>query len=328
MKKTFSILITLLMLSGGNLFGQDKLAQTGFQFLTITSDAKAAALGGAITAVDGKSDALFFNPASMGFDTSFVSLSFSLNNWIADINHQNMSFSIRPADGAYGEFGVSLQLVDYGDILGTEIAPNDDGYIDIGIISPSAMAVGLGYSKQVADRFSIGGQVKWVRQSLGESLALLADSSLGRVDNNLSLLAFDFGTLFKTGYKSFAFGMSVRNFSAETKYVQELFQLPLKFTIGVSMDVMDFTDFDKERHSLVVSLDAMNYRSHPAQVGIGIDYEFMKTFSIRGSYITENYENSFNVGFGARLYGVAFDYAYSPYGLLGDINRFSVRFSY
>lgn len=326
------ILMTLFIFGGifkiTVIYGQEKLAQTGFQFLSVNSDARSAALGGSLTAIDGKSDALFNNPASMGFNTNLLNVSFSLNKWIADITHQSISLSVRPANGVYGEFGISLQLVDYGEIKGTEIAANEDGYIDIGIIKPSAIAMGLGYSKLISDQFSVGGQIKWVRQSLGESLGLLADSSIGRVANNLSVFAFDFGTLFKTGFKSFAFGMSVRNLSTQTKFVQELFQLPLEFTIGVSMDLLDFVTFNREDHSFVILVDAMNYRSHASQVSFGIDYSFLKTFSLRGSYITENDENQFNFGVGVTTYGITFDYAYSPYGLLGNINRLSVRYAY
>ena len=49
----------------GDDLGTDKLAQTGMKFLSFSPDARAAALGGAITAKTGGASSLFYNPAGM-----------------------------------------------------------------------------------------------------------------------------------------------------------------------------------------------------------------------------------------------------------------------
>ncbi len=325
----FSVFLTMTVGFVSSSRGQAKLAQTGFDFLTVISDARAAALGGAVTALDAQSEALFFNPASMGFDKSFANVSLSLNNWIADIDHYAGSFSIRPNHGLFGEFGVSVQYVSYGTVEETQFAPNQQGYVDIGTYKPYAAAVGVGYAKQISDQFSVGGQVKLVTQDLGLSQGVVGvgDTS-NSVSNKLSVVAFDFGTLFKTGFKSFTFGMSVRNFAAQQKYVQEKFVLPLRFTIGASMDLFDVVPFDRKGQSLLFSVDDINDRSHPEQVSFGLDYTLLQILSLRGGYISGNDENHFDFGLGVRAFGVRFDYAYSPYGIFGNINRFTLRFEY
>ncbi len=331
MKSKF-YMFSLIIIVSASTIAQEKLAQTGMQFLSVISDGRAAALGGSVTSREMQSSSLFFNPAAMGFDTSFVNAVFSRNEWIADIDHLNASLSINPSEGDYGVFGLSLQIVDYGLIEGTVVAGNEKGYLDyteLGISNPdpNALAVGLGYAKMLSDKFSVGGQVKWVRQSLGESLIPVDSANMNRVENKLSVLAFDFGTLYKTGFKSLAFGMSVRNFSQEVKYVSEEFQLPLTFSIGVSMDLMDISSMGEE-HSFLFSVDAIHARSATGQVGFGLEYMFMNHFFLRGSYITNNSENEYNLGAGIAWYGVQFDYAFSPYGVFGDIQRLTVRFSY
>jgi hypothetical protein len=319
----FAIIFNITTIS----VAQEKLAQTGLQFLSVVSDAKASAIANATTTIEMQSSSLFFNPGTMGFDTSFVDASFSLNKWIADISHQNYSVSVNPGDGQWGVFGLSLQLVDYGEILGTIVADNEKGYEDIGDISTSSFALGLGYAKMLSDRFSVGGQVKWVRQSLGESIIPATDSTTQTVENEVSLFAFDFGTLFKTGYKSLAFGMSVRNFSAKTKYAQAGLNLPLMFSLGVSMNVLDYTNVDKDKHTLMLSIDAHDSRSHVAQMAFGLDYRFLNVFSIRGGYLTGGDENDFSFGVGVSYVGFTFDYSVTPYGVFGNINRISARFS-
>lgn len=306
---------------------REKLAQTGFQFLSVISDARAAALAGTMTGLEGSSSALFFNPATMGFAAKFFDVSFSRNQWIADINHNAFSFSLRPAGGDYGAFGVTVQAVDYGDVLGTVVANTDKGYEDIGNISPSAFAAGLGYAKMLSDRFAVGGQVKWTQQSLGSSRIPVSEGTTATVKNEEKLLAFDFGTYYKTGLKSLAFGFSVRNFSKEIKYAQESFQLPLVFSLGISMNLMDLTSFNNKNHAVLLSIQSTKERSHVEQVGFGLEYTFMDRFTLRGGYLTSNDEDNVAFGFGVSSFGLQVDYAYTPFGVFDNVQRVSVRFS-
>lgn len=305
-----------------------KLAQTGMQFLSVVSDARAAALGGSMTSLELQSSSMFFNPAGMAKMEGLVDISFSKNDWIADISHNALSVGFSPLNRKVGVFGLTVQSVDYGEILKTEVAPGTDkGYNDLGSFSPSAFSVGLGYAKDLTDRFSVGGHIKYVRWSLGESQVYVpVDSSVGTVDNELSPLAYDFGTLFRTGIKSLSFGMSVRNFSREIKFAKEGFQLPLVFSFGISFDVMDFLPYENKAHALWLSMDAVHPRSHPEQILVGMDYRFMEMVSLRAGYIPNNDEEDFSFGIGVMRYKFAIDYAYTPFGIFDNVQRFSVRF--
>jgi hypothetical protein len=176
-----------------------KVAQTGMQFLSVVSDARAAALANTVTAIEQGSEALFFNPSTMAFADTKIDASFSLNSWIADIDHINTSLAYRP--GNIGTFGFSVQAVDYGVIEGTIVAANEQGYEDTGIIEPTALAIGAGFARALSDRFAVGGQVKWVQQDLGAStISGSGPNSVMSVDNSQSVIAFDFGTLYRTAF--------------------------------------------------------------------------------------------------------------------------------
>ena len=332
MRRTITILLTLVICF--TLYGAEnkKLAQTSFQFLGVTSDARAAAMGEAMTSLEIGSSALFFNPAGMANMTGFVDITASDNQWIADIRHNTFSLALSPAGGEYGVIGFSVQTVDYGDFYGTRVNKGTElGYDDTGIFQLSAMAVGVGYAKRLTDRFSVGGQIRWVKQDLGESVIPVVTADLdtieGMSDNVLEPLAFDFGTQFKTGFKSLVFGMSVRNFSKEIKYVEEGFQLPLVFNLGISMDVMDFMEAGSIDQSLIVSIDASHHRDHPEQIKIGLDYCLMDVLSVRGGYVSSNDEDGISFGVGVRYFGVGLDYAYTPFGVFDKVQRMSARFS-
>ena len=328
------IILTVVLALGFSLYSAEnkKLAQTSFQFLGVVSDARAAAMAEAMTSLEIGSSALFFNPAGMANMTGFVDITASDNQWIADIRHNTFSLALSPANGEYGVVGFSVQTVDYGDFYGTRVNKGTElGYDDTGIFQLSAMAIGVGYAKRLTDRFSVGGQVRWVKQDLGESVIPVVTADLDTVeglsDNVLEPLAFDFGTQFKTGFKSLVFGMSVRNFSKEIKYVEEGFQLPLVFNLGISMDVMDFMESSPIEQSLIVSIDASHHRDHPEQIKIGLDYTLMHMLSLRGGYVSSNDEDGISFGVGVRYFGVGLDYAYTPFGVFDKVQRMSARFS-
>jgi len=326
-------LLILFLLTGSGFSGEnEKLAQTGFQFLSVISDARAAAMAEAMTSLQVGSSAMFFNPAGMANMSGFIDMSASSNQWIADISHNTFSMAVNPANGNYGVFGVSVQSVNYGEFYGTRVDKSEDlGYVDTEIFELNSMAIGLGYAKTLTDRFSVGGQVRWVKQDLGESkipiISAEQDTSLKAMTNDLTPLAFDFGTQFKTGYKSLVFGMSVRNFSKEIKYVEEGFQLPLVFNLGISMDLMDFLEKTPFDQSLYLAIDASHFRSHGEQVKVGLEYLVMDMLSLRGGYVSNNDENDFTFGVGVAYMGLAFDYAYTPFGVFDNVKRMTVRFS-
>ncbi|MBN1540913.1 PorV/PorQ family protein [candidate division KSB1 bacterium] len=338
-KQLMTCMISLLLLPSfcGILAADKKLAQTGFQFLSIPPHARSAAMGEAFTTIDGRSSSLFYNPANMARMDCFMDFSFTKQNWIADINLISASFAVNPARGAYGTLGFSLMTVDYGEIQGTRVdAGSDAGYIDTETYSPGAFVVGTGYGIALTDRFSVGGQIKYAYQSIGSNTIPILDKNDQMVDtetkdNELGVVAYDFGTLYQTGFRSIAFGMSVSNFSPEVKYENESFQLPMTFRIGISMDVLDFLRVDDSIHSLLVSIDALHPRAYSERLNFGIEYLFMDLFALRGGYLYNYDERGLTAGLGVqknlnnRL--IAFDYAYTPFGIFDNVQQLSFRVS-
>lgn len=314
-----------LLLSLSTLNAQIKYAQTGYQFLSVDTDARAEALGSAFTTVPGRSGSLFYNPAGIENGTDMFDVSISRMQWIANITYNALAFTFRPEGGDYGVFGLSVMTVDYGDdIYGTMVWGNSQGFIETGKINASSMAVGLGYSKSLTDRFTVGGQVKFVTQHLGRSVI----PGQGVKKNLTDVFAFDFGTLYKTGFKSLVFGMSVRNFSQEIRYEEKSFQLPLTFKMGLSMDVTDLTTILPENQKVLVAFDAVHPRSAAEYLNLGVEYNYENLFSLRLGYSSSKYLYSMSYGFGVQAYGVQLDYAFVPLVDFDSINRFTVRFSY
>lgn len=352
-KRTQSTATILLVAMGVALFPSltqaqrtnQKLAQTGMKFLNVGLNARQAALADAFTSADGHSSSMFYNTAGMANLGMFAEASLSQVSWIGDIKHSAATIAFAPTGGDYGVFGISFQYVDYGEIEATILANNSQGFLDIGTFKPSAYAIGLGYARSLTDKFSVGGNVKFVNQNLGNGIVEvsyirdgsgaatgISDSAKKEVKNSLDVVAFDFGVLYRTGFKSLNIGMTVRNFAREVTYQKEGFQLPLTFKLGISFNAMDLFDFDRESQSLLLSVDAEHPRDYPEQVRIGAEYLFLNTFAFRVGYVSPADEQSvsYGLGFQHSLAGTKFalDYAYTPFGIFNDVQRFSLRFGF
>ena len=331
------IILSVCLIAASTVSAQVKLAQTGLKFLSVEGDARASAIGGAVTAMEYGSNAMFYNPAGMAAQSKLVNINFGNTQWIADINYLHLSASVAPFDGDFGVFGVSIASVDYGEFKRTIRVSGDggaDGYVDLGTYKPAALAVGIGYAKQISEKFSVGGNVKYVYQDLsgGHVVAVNNDGSYSKKGFDINVMAFDFGILYKTGFKSLNFGMSLRNFSQEIEYIEESFQLPLTFKIGLSMNVLDLFEGFGEDHRFTVAVDASHPRDYKEQVHLGAEYTFMNTFSLRAGYVAPTDEQGITAGAGLKkeLVGVllTLDYSYLDFGVFDNVHRFTIGIAY
>ncbi len=315
---------------------QNKMGQTGAQFLSVTSDAWGGGMAEAMTIMEMGSASLLFNPAGMARMNASIDIMASQNQWIADITHNVFTVALNPLSGKYGVIGFSFLTVDYGEMQGTMVWGNDKGYIDTELIKPTAYAAGLGYAKSLNDKFSVGGQVKYIGMNYGRSVFSDEDGNVDTVKSHIGFAsAFDVGTIFKTGWHSLAFGMSVRNFSDEAKIEKESFQLPLTFSLGIGMDVFDLMRERMGTQQLQVVIDALHYRSHPEQIKVGLEYRPISLLALRTGFYTSEDENSnsfdqndLTFGIGIQQFGLVFDYSYTPKGVWNEVHRVSARFSF
>ena len=301
-----------------------KVAQTGFQFLKIDMGARAAAMGGSFSMVGEDASAMFYNPAGMAMVESNFDFFASRTEWITDVSYS--AGGLVKNFGKWGKVGVSFVACDYGEIIGTRVAATEKGFEETGMVDVGAYAVGIAYARRLTNKFSIGGQVKYTGQHLGDNLLPNGET----VENETSGFAYDFGTIFYPGFKSFRLGMNIRNFSSQFKYEKTAFQLPLTFTLGFAMDVLDF--MGEHKNPLLISIDAIHPRDYTERTHIGAEYVFMDMFAFRGGYKFNYDEEGLTAGFGFNYnlagFDMKLDYSYSDFGIFDAINRFSFGFSF
>lgn len=311
-----------------------KQAQTGMKWLGASLDPRAAAMGNSATTFQMGASSMFYNPAGMAYMEHYGHFAAATMQWIAGINYTQGALALRPADGKYGVFGLTFMTVDYGDLEGAIRADNQQGYVETGAFSPSALAVGVGYALALTDRVSIGGNVRYAVQDLGSSVMAVTDNGGYLTQSNQeSTPVFDFGILYDTGFKGVMFGMSVRNFAPAVRYEEETFETPFALSVGLSANVLNFLDLSSalaQRHQLLLSVDAMTPRDFSEHFRIGGEYTFMNTISLRAGYAYPTPSDAsglslgggIQVGIGSLALGA--DYAYTRFGVFGAVHRVGI----
>lgn len=338
--KSLILLVAILLmtlLASSPQAGVTKYAQAGMAFLKIDPNGQSAGMGSAATAMGNNAMAMFANPAGLGY-TEGLDLAVSQTTWIADI--KNYAVAAAYTMNNVGTFGVNLVYMDYGEMTrttpytGGDVTSSDFemGYINLGAFEVGEYAIGLSYSRQISSQFSIGGTVKFVQQDLSwsEVYDAVSDARV-QADNVQDITAFDFGTLYYTGWKDLRLGMSVRNFSDQGRYVDQRFELPLTMSIGMAMNIMSIWS-DDTTHKLNVAFDWQHPRDYDERVHLGFEYVLADMLALRAGY-KFNYDEeglTFGVGIDKKFggLGVRFDYAYGAFGdFFGQVHRTSFAVS-
>jgi hypothetical protein len=333
---TSAILLLSIFVLTADAFAQErsKRAQTTMKFLSVSTNARATGMGTAITSVETNAAyAMLYNPASLSRLPQNIDMSFGMVNGIDGIDYNMGAIAWRPGDGRYGVFGVNFVMADYGDIDETIISDGEKGYYRLGTFRPHAYTAGISYARALTGRFSVGGNLKYIRMDLGSgTIGLRTDGSLIRNDYMAETIGFDFGVLYRTGFESLNIAMSLRNFSSDVSYNEQDNELPLTFRIGISMDILDLIEVDQDMHSFLLSVDANRPRDYSEQIIIGGEYTFLNRFALRAGYGYPTDTQQISAGFGIRQpvgsIILAIDYSYTTFDVFSNVNTFSVQFGF
>lgn len=334
MKKSFnlltaSILISTFALSAYAQVGLKKVGQSTMNFLLVSISPHASGVGEAYCAIGTGVESILFNPAGISETSNRFEMQTYNTQWIGDINYLGGSFTWNMQQ--YGTVGLSLLSVDYGTIYGTNLLSGGEkelypqGYKDLGKMdNVGAFACGLTYGRAISTQFRIGGDMRIVGQNLGQS-----QLETGLKDNNAVKLVFDAGVKYNTGFRSFRFGMSIRNFSSNVKREEIDEQLPLLFTMGMAIDLLDVVaPTFSQNNSLNLAVDFLHPNNYSERVNYGLEFLLFDHFALRGGYQTNQDLASWSAGIGLNYdvgkNNLRFDYSYSDFDLFSGVNRLSL----
>lgn len=325
--------IIIFLITIGSSLAQTKVGSTAAPFLNIAIGPRAVAMGGAFVATANDVSSLYWNPAGASrMETNGAS--FSHISWFADINY-NWAGTVLSL-GDMGVAGLSLGYLDYGNLEVTTLRePEGTGEF----FTPHDLFISLTYAYNLTDRFSVGANFKYINQKIWNSSA-----------NGLSV---DLGILFLSDIYGLRMAATITNFGTDMQldgkdlYVQhdinnqiygnndqilaklntDAFPLPLTFRVGVAMDVVDVAD-----HKVTLGVDALHPNDNAESLNVGMEYTAFNMISLRAGYkslFLDNTEEGLTLGFGVKYdftpsLGLVVDYAYQDFGILKNIQQFSL----
>ena len=322
------VILTVFLIAILNpVFGQKKVGTTIFQFLKVMPDAHGTGMGDAVTSTINNANATFYNPAGLtGVDKQ--DFSFSFYNYFFDVKTTSMSLAYKM--GLYGTIGFHFIHTDIGKIEVTSVDHlgfSDDGTYNPGLtgetISPNQMVAGLSLAKSLTDKFSFGVTSKYVREDL---VMASADG-----------FVFDFGLVYKTGYRSIQTSAVIRNFGPEISFSDdeittnnsdfESYPPPQTLVIGVSGFIISSASpmfFRSEEQSLRAAFEIVGPRDYGQQYNTGLEWGYQDLLFIRTGYKFNYDTQGINFGMGVRINNFRGDYSYASYGkYLSNIHRIS-----
>ncbi len=304
----------------------NKVGTAGALFLKIGMDPRTVAMGEACGADVGHASSAFANPAGLaGIGSKEIFISDT--EWIADIRLLGGVYAFR-----YGRSGVvalSGLCVDYGEM---PMVRETEADVVVETFRPQDIAVGLSYAHRWTDRLLVGGSLKYIDQAIA--------------DYHSRGFAFDFGTVYYTGFRSLRLAMATNNFGPDmrfdgsyvdkyyigTAYVEQdktfgEYDLPLNFRIALAYD------FDLSPTSrLTAAIDASHPNDYSERIHLGAEYAWAEMFFLRSGYTVNAEEMGFAAGCGLKISTSlgrgSIDYAYTDLGVFRAVHRFSLGMSF
>lgn len=331
-------LITIILIIASSLacLSQNKAGTTAAEFLTIPVGARATALGGAFVAIADDATAIYWNPGGLS-RMKDNEVTFTHSRWLIDTNLEWFSIAVKLTDN--DAIGLSFYQLDYGEEEVTTVyQPEGTNEMWTAV----DLCIGVLYSRNLTDRFSFGGSVKYIQQKIWNEKA--------------NAFAFDVGLLFYTELTGFRIGMSLSNFGTNLKLKgkdllfpydideshtgnnanitgkleTDAWELPLTFRVGAAYDI-----FNVDNVQLILASDVVVPNNQNTNLNIGSEFLWNELLSLRGGYYSlfkKDAVEGVTVGIGVNYeldsWKVKLDFGYMRYEKFSDVIRYSMSINF
>ena len=276
----------------------------GFAFLRTTIGARAAAMGGAYTAMRNDVRAIASNPALLA----------GFSRRIGAFDYTNHFLDIQSGFGAYlhpmkqANMAVSLFFQDYGNFSRMDEFGNE-----VGAFSANSFILTAAYARKYNEQIWFGGSVKYFRSAIDN---YTADG-----------FAIDLGMYIMTSiFDNLQIGGGVFNLgTARTAFISTKESLPTRVELGLSKRLAHLP--------LEWSLALQQYMGEKLQFAVGGEFTISENMFLRLGYnslgkdqkigASEDRFAGVSLGLGLAHKNYQFDYSFSSFGIIGSQNRFS-----
>lgn len=272
------------------------------QFLKLGAGARPAGMGEAFTAVADDLTAAYWNPAGL-VQISAPQIGIMHNNYLLESDYQYAGGAWRTGPSA---FAVSVYRLDFGTIDGYSNSDVKTGHFDA-----ASTAAGLSWARAMSDRFSVGGTVEYLQEAVEN------ESATG--------VAGDVGILYR--HEAATFGLVIQHMGSKLKFVREEENLPRTIRLGASKRFLE--------NKITSAVDYSLPNDNDGTVALGAEYRPLTRYAFRlgyrstpGNDIHVDGLTGVTAGLGIFWGRLGIDYAFVPFGDLGDTHRVSLIYTF
>ena len=319
-----SALLLLLLAPGpaDAAFRSRDAGTTAGQFLTLGADARSAGMADAVRAFAEDATALYWDPAGLaGLERAHAS--FTHGAYYQSVFYDFLAYAqpvrsilgtrerfIKPSQ--LGSVGVALLYLNAGAIneLDNTGAPTGEDF------TPQDFAVMTAWGAAITRNLDLGVGVKYISSRIEESAATGAADFAARLHLSFAEMPYTLAG-------------GVQNLGGQLKFISQADPLPLQVFVGNALRL-------NRNWTLTADVVApRGARPYPA-FGTELRFPFGETIAaqLRAGYQGRTLSKDLDglaglaVGGGLSLRHFAFDYAWAPFGLLGDTHRFSLSYGF
>lgn len=281
----FSI-VSIIYLLSINLYSGET-GTNGFTLLKIEVDARAAAMGGAYTAVASDASASFWNPAGLAGATS-KSFNIMYHSIYEDISQEFAAVHI--LTGKHN-LALSVNLLTFSDIPIRGHVPTEE---PAGTTEAMNFAGMVSYAKYLFNDYAVGINLKYLFEKYYLEKA--------------SGWAFDFGMKKKNIIDNLDLGITIQNLGQMSDLKYKSTPLPLIFCGGLGYTI----PFEILGNSPLLATDIQYINDDDIYYRLGSELDLLSYFVIRIGWISGGSKNEPTFGLGINYQNLHFDYSYYP----------------
>lgn len=319
------------------------IGTTGSTSLKIGVGAKATAMGEASVAFLDDVSSIHWNPAGL-IRINRSQLSAMHIEWLGDIRYEWVGFAQPIADRV--TIAADISYLHMGAIPRT-IESVSEGYEEDGTFSPVDMALRVGFATKVFQHLLIGGSLQRY-----ESRVSFDEVTKERIsDKTAQSISIDIGCVYDVPkVPGLKVGGCFQNLGKQTKaFYRQKEPMPFAMNLGVAYEILVTTteiipakeavspEGEAESRAepppgvLTVATDFSFPTDNSVSARMGVEYRFGNGIAIRGGYRTGtgfDFPSGLCGGFGYDTVSYRLDYAFVPYGDIGNTHRiaFTIRF--
>ncbi|MCU0638792.1 MAG: PorV/PorQ family protein [Candidatus Krumholzibacteria bacterium] len=276
----------------------------GALYLSLPVGPKSIAMGEASAALRGDPFGWISNPGLL-VQAEGTGIGIFHSQWLLDTYYDNVFLSHRPH-----------RMLSVGAALTYLSSPEVQGFNEAGdpteMLDNNSFQGILGLCFTPVDNFGAGINVKYFQEKIADYTA--------------SGAGVDIGAVYTFPFPSISIGASVRNIGPKIRFISHDEELPMTIIVGGSWNRAVMPGV----LGLTLAADLVKPSHTDASPALGAELCFRDLVSLRAGYCGEEDREytGFTAGGGVNILGkLAVDYAWTPYGDLGNFHRVSIYFN-